>query len=366
MKVVFEKDLLVQGCMKIGKAITGKANKDILKGIKIIAQGNMVILTGTDMDITITTRLKAEVLEKGNILVDYKLLNEIIRKMSGNEISFETTETELIIRCNKSQISLLLINDDAYPDIVNVNKNLAFTIDNYLLKELVQGVAFATAEDNSKAILQGIYFAVTKSVLNIVALDGYRLAYKKQNIDLEEDFEVVVDKKHFLEVVKLLDNEGETNVIISNNHILFSTGSTIIICRLLEGKYVNYKSLISSTEDCPISIEVSKNALLSSIERATIFNEEKSFIVLSISNDKMKVNARSSKGSLNEEVNIEPILMNQEGLEIAFNSRYLIDVLKNSNSENIRMFFKGSVSPCIVKEEDNEDAYYLILPVRMR
>lgn len=179
MKVVFEKDLLVQGCMKIGKAITGKANKDILKGIKIIAQGNMVILTGTDMDITITTRLKAEVLEEGNILVDYKLLNEIIRKMSGNEISFETTETELIIRCNKSQISLLLINDDAYPDIVNVNKNLAFTIDNYLLKELVQGVAFATAEDNSKAILQGIYFAVTKSVLNIVALDGYRLAYKK-------------------------------------------------------------------------------------------------------------------------------------------------------------------------------------------
>ncbi len=215
-------------------------------------------------------------------------------------------------------------------------------------------------QDETRPILQGILFEVKEKKLNLVALDGYRMAIKTEYLDNDFDIEVVIPGKTLNEVSKILEDvESIVNITFTNNHILFNLGETKIISRLLEGKYVNYLSLLP--QEHKLLINVNRQELQNGIERASLMAKEgnSNLVKLEMNEESIIITSNSQLGKVREEVTAN---MQGEQIQIAFNSRYIIDVLKNMEDDNVQIEMTSSVSPCVIKGKEAESYKYLVLP----
>lgn len=346
------------------KAITGKSTMPILDGLYIEAKDNTLILIGSDKDVSIETRLDAKIIESGNAVVDAKIFGEIIRKLPNDEVKISTLENQTLqIICQKSIFDLVHMNADDFPNLAKINENMIFTIPQGLLKNMIKGTSFAIAQDETRPILQGILFEIKDSNLNLVALDGYRLALRSEFINSENTINAVIPGKTLNEVAKILeDSNNLVNITFTPNHILFNMGNTKVISRLLEGEFIKYDTLLP--KDHKVLVTVNKQDFQSCIERASLVAKEgnSNLVKFDIKDDSIVITSNSQLGKVREEVSID---LQGEDLQIAFNSKYLIDVLKNMEGDKIELKFTSSVSPCIIKNKNNNSCEYLVLPVRV-
>lgn len=363
MKFICEKNILQEAIITAQKAVTGKSTMPVLQGIYMNAEDNKLTLIGSDIDLSIETKINVEVLEKGKVVLDARLFSEIIRKLPNFKVEITTTENNCVeITCNKSKFTLIYLNPDDFPSLPEINENSIFTINQKTLKNMIRGTSFAIAQDETRPILTGVLFQVKDGKLNLVAIDGYRLALRSEYIDSETSINAVIPGKTLNEVIKILEDEGDVNITFTSNHILFNLGDTKIISRLLEGEFIKYSSIIP--EEYNLNIVAKKDDLLDCIERASLMAKDgnNNLIKLDIEDDLMVITSNSQLGNVREEVNI---ILQGQPLKIAFNSKYLIDVLKIMNEDEIVMNFSSSISPCIIKNKENDDCTYLILPVRL-
>jgi DNA polymerase-3 subunit beta len=346
------------------KAITGKSTMPILEGLYIEASKNTLTLIGSDKDISIETKIEADVLESGKIVVDAKIFGEIIRKLPNNEIKIETLEGNNIqITCEKSVFNLVHMLPDEFPSLPQINENMIFNIPQNILKNMIKGTAFAVAQDETRPILQGILFEVDNSRLNLVALDGYRLALRSEIIDTNNTINAVIPGKTLNEVAKILEESDEVvNITFTTNHILFNLGDTKIISRLLEGEFIKYNALLP--QEHKLIVTVNKQDLQNGIERASLMAKEgnSNLIKLDIQEDNIVLTSNSQLGKVREEVSIN---LQGQGIQIAFNSKYLLDVLKNMEDSEIVIELTSSISPCVIRNKNIDNSKYLVLPVRL-
>lgn len=346
------------------KAITGKSTMPILEGLYIEASKNTLTLIGSDKDISIETKIEADVLESGKIVVDAKIFGEIIRKLPNNEIKIETLEGNNIqITCEKSVFNLVHMLPDEFPSLPQINENMIFNIPQNILKNMIKGTAFAVAQDETRPILQGILFEVDNSRLNLVALDGYRLALRSEIIDTNNTINAVIPGKTLNEVAKILEESDEVvNITFTTNHILFNLGDTKIISRLLEGEFIKYNALLP--QEHKLLVTVNKQDLQNGIERASLMAKEgnSNLIKLDIQEDNIVLTSNSQLGKVREEVSIN---LQGQGIQIAFNSKYLLDVLKNMEDSEIVIELTSSISPCVIRNKNIDNSKYLVLPVRL-
>lgn len=346
------------------KAITGKTTMPILEGIYIEATSNTLTLIGSDKDVSIETKMRADVLEAGKIVVDAKIFGEIIRKLPNSEVKIETLENNVIqITCEKSVFNLIYMNADEFPSLPNINENMILTVPQSLLKNMIKGTSFAIAQDETRPILQGILFEVKDNYLNLVALDGYRLALRSELVETTNSISAVIPGKTLNEVAKILDDsENKVNITFTSNHILFNLGETKIISRLLEGEFIKYNSLLP--QEYKLLITVNKQGLQNGIERASLMAKEgnSNLIKLDIEEDNMIITSNSQLGKVREEVSIN---LQGENVQIAFNSKYLLDVLKNMDQDEVVMELTSSISPCVIRNKESTNCKYLVLPVRL-
>lgn len=359
-----EKQEILEGISIVQKAITGKSTIPILEGIYINAYDNGLTLIGSDMDVSIETKVKAEVLEKGSIVIDAKIFGEIIRKLPNSTIKIETTENQVIkLTCEKSVFDVVYMNTDEFPALPDINEDLKVSVNQNILKNMIKGTSFAIAQDETRPILQGILFEVKNKILNLVALDGYRLAIKSEFLDTDIDIEVVIPGKTLNEVSKILEDIDEiVDITFTNNHILFNLENTKIISRLLEGKFINYNSLLP--QEHKLLVDVNRQKLQNAIERASLMAKDgnTNLIKLDIQQENLIITSNSQLGKVREEISIK---LQGEQIQIAFNSKYLLDVLKNMEEDEVIMKMTSGVSPCVIEENNNENAKYLVLPVRL-
>ncbi|OOM11059.1 DNA polymerase III subunit beta [Clostridium saccharobutylicum] len=359
-----EKQKILEGISIVQKAITGKSTMPILEGIYINTNQSSLTLIGSDMDVSIQTCVDATIIEKGSIVIDAKIFGEIIRKLPNSTIKIETMENQVIkITCEKSMFDVVYMNTNEFPELPEINENLKISVNQNILKNMIKGTSFAIAQDETRPILQGILFEVKNKNLNLVALDGYRLAVKSEFLDSDMDVEVVIPGKTLNEVSKILEDVDDiVDITFTNNHILFNLEKTKIISRLLEGKFINYNSLLP--QEHKLLVNVNRQQLQNAIERASLMAKDgnTNLIKLEMQQDNLIITSNSQLGKVREE-----ILMKLQGdeIQIAFNSRYLLDVLKNMESDEVIMKMTSSISPCVIEEKDNENAKYLVLPVRL-
>jgi len=246
------------------------------------------------------------------------------------------------------------------PEIENAEK---ITIKENVLKNLIKGTAFAVAQDETRPILMGVLFELKNKVLNMVALDGFRLALRSEYIESNEDVSVVIPGKTLNEILKIL-GDGDRDIYISynDNHIMFEIDKTKIVSRLLSGNFIKYESIIPT--DHKLQFKVKRNSFAQSIERASLMAKDGSsrLIKLNIENDEVVITSNSQFGKVREEI---PIEMEGDSLEIAFNSNYLMDILKVMTEEEIIVEMTSGVSPTIIRNSMTDNCKYMVLPVRL-
>ncbi len=361
-----EKQKFLEGITIVQKAITGKSTNPILEGIFISANDSELTLIGSDTDVSIQTKVEANVIENGEIVIDAKIFAEIIRKLPNAIIKIETMENKILhITCEQSMFDLVYMNTDEFPQLPKINEDLKISVNQSILKNMIKGTSFAIAQDETRPILQGILFEVKNKTLNLVALDGYRLAIRSEFLDTDLDIEVVIPGKTLNEVSKILEDTDEiVYVTFTNNHILFNLEKTKIISRLLEGKFINYTSLLP--QEHKLLVKVDRSKLQNSIERASLMGKDENgntnLVKLNFTQDNLIISSNSQLGKVREEIAIK---LQGEEIKIAFNSRYLIDVLKNIESEEVIMKMTSGITPCVIEEDNNDNAKYLVLPVRL-
>ena len=364
MNIICSKQKLQEGISIVTKAITGKTTMPVLEGIYIEANKEGLTLIGSDMDVSIETKVEADVIKEGSIVIDSKIFSEIIRKLPNSDVKIEISENDLIqITCEKSVFNLVFMNPSDYPSLPSINEDLSVEVPQNLLKNMIKGTSFAIAQDEARPILQGILFEVKNRELNLVALDGYRLAVRSELLDVDDNIEVVIPGKTLNEVSKILeDNDDIVKITFTNNHILFNVNNTNIISRLLDGKFVNYVSLLP--QEYKLLVNVKKQDLQQGIERASLMAKDgnSNLIRLDVQEDTLVITSNSQLGKVREEVSIN--LQGNE-VQIAFNSRYLLDVLKNMEEEDVVVEMTSSVSPCVIRGKNSNNAKYLVLPVRL-
>lgn len=364
MKFICPKDDLLEGISIVQKAVTGKTTLPILEGILVSCKDGKLILTATDLDFGIDTEVHCDVISNGSVVLNARLFGEIIRRLPDMDIEIEVDNSfNTTINCGTSKFNIIGQNPVEYPELPVINENIMYKIPQDLLKNMIRQTIFAAAQDETRPILTGVLFEVRNGVLTMVALDAYRLALRRANIGSSNDINAVIPSKTLNEVSKiLLTSDEEVSITFTPNHILFSLESTRVISRLLDGEFINYRQIIP--EEYKMRIKVNTRTLLDSIERASLLAKEgkTNLIKMDIHGESITITSNSQYGNVYEEV---PITLEGDGLKIAFNSKYFIDVLKIIDVEEVFMELSSSVSPCLVKTMDGSNYTYLILPVRL-
>lgn len=380
MKINISKDILLEGLSKVGKAISGKSLIQSLSGVYLESKGDKVIFRGSDTDISIETVVGAEVLMEGSLLLDYKLFSEIIRRLPNDSITIDSEEgAEVSINCKKSHFKLLTMDHTEYPKFPELDdeKTVSIKVPQSDFKETINKVYYAASLDDTRPILKGTLIEIKDRKLTLVALDGYRVSYSSFNahdgIDLNLDISVVPDTKHLVEISKLLGQVGILEIGFTDNNILFKMDNTTIICRLLEGKFINYVSVIGPfMDEYKYKFDINRNEIINALDRATLLSKGKdgrNLVKIKINKDSDTLNivSRSTLGNSTEEV----VITNSEGFteefEIAFNSTYLNDIFKHIDNEDITFYLTSDVNPCIIRDKSvsKELETFLVLPVRL-
>lgn len=364
MKFKCNRKDLVDAINIVQKAVAAKSPIPILEGILLEAKGQVLILKGTDIEVSIETVFITEILEEGKIVVDSKMFGDIVRKLPNNVINIETQDNNIVnISAERSEFNLLYINPEEFPEFPVLENTGSVTISQSKLKNMIKKVIFSIATEDTRPILMGVFFEVKNGILNLVALDGYRMALASEEIESENDFSIVISGKTLRDISSLLDDSDiEIKLSYTSNHVLFEVNNTKIISRLLQGEYINYRNMIPDISK--LNVNINREDFYEATERASVMANEGSsnLIKLNFEDETVTVTSNSKLGKVKEEVNIE---MNGDPLEIAFNAKYITDILKVIEDKEIELEFTSNIRPCIIKPRDKDNSLYLVLPVRI-
>ncbi|MBN1891393.1 MAG: DNA polymerase III subunit beta [Clostridiales bacterium] len=367
MKFMCSRDRLNEAISIVQKAVSTRSTLPILDGILIEASvDDSVKLTGYDLETGIEAKLESDIKEDGSIVINSKLFGEIVRKLPEENVMIETDERLTItIECGSSVFSIKGLSSEGYPKIPEVTDAQKVILMQGILKDMIRQTIFAVSTDESRPTLNGCYFVCDGTSVEMVAIDGFRLALRKQIVGSDLPImKFIVPGKALHEAGRILGGK-DTELIIysSQNHILFDTGMVRIVSRLIQGEYMNYKAILPNTGDTTMLI--STEAMLSAVERASLIilsEDRRSPVQLSMPNDEVLVISASTElGTLREEI---PVSIQGDRVDIDFNPRYFIDALRAIEEDEISIQFSGSNGPCVLKPTEGEEFAYLVLPLR--
>lgn len=365
MKIICNQKLLANKIGIAQKAINGKTTLELLKGLLLSAKDEQLKLTGYDLEIGIETYTQAEVIEEGEIVVNARLFGDIIRKLPDSFVEIETDdENNVYINCVNSRFKIKGDSAKEYPKLPEVNDEDLYNIPQDILKNMIKQTVFAISQDQTKPILMGELLEISNGNVSLVAIDGYRLAVRSCKVnDIINNAKVIIPGKALIDVNSLLSSEDEDIKLgFDDKNAIFMINDTKIITRLLEGDFIDYKKLLPREHNSKIKLNTKD--LLNSIERASLLSqsEKNNLIKLSIRDSVMVITSNTDKGNVYEEVSLE---LEGDYLDIAFNSRYFLEGLKNIDSEEIFIEFTTNINPCIIRPVDEVEYIYLLLPVRI-
>ena len=355
---------LSEAVNKVLKAVSTKTISPILEGIKISAYGDSVVLSGTDLELSITKTIKAEVIDEGQTVVPGKLFGEYLRKLTMEQISLELNErNQLRISYSDSEGFIQCMDVLEFPELKNVDKVDYFEINRTDLKSLINNVIFAVAVDDSRPILKGVLFEISDNTVRAVALDGFRMAMaNKKVISTTSNFSFIVPARSLSEISRMLDSDETVKIYVHSNNLMVDMNDTIITTRLLEGQFINYRQILNSNFNTTVSIK--KSQLEDAIDRASLLSkgDKNSRVKFDITENSLVLTSDSEIGNVKENITVS---MKGADITIAFNSKYFTDCLRATEDEYIKINFSNAISHCIVTPSENEDYLFLILPVRM-
>ena len=363
MKFKVEQKNLTKHINLAQRGISTRSTLQILDGILLEAKKDKIKLTATDLEISIETFVDADVEEAGKIVLNSRVFGDIVKKLPNDIIEFTVKGNEVNIKCQNVEYNIIGNPGEDYPNLPITIEENSFKIGKDLLKSAIRQTVFATTQDETRPSLTGVLVEMEDGFITFVSLDGYRLALKKTKIDCSLDNKIIIPGRTLNELNKILDDSEEDLVIlISQGQVIFNIGDTLMYSKLLGGQFFNYRDIMRNTHNT--SIRVNRNGFQNALERASLLAKEEkaNLIKLSIKDGQVVIKSNSEMGDVYEEV---PAKSKGEDLNIAFNSRYILEGIKIINSDEIVLNFVGSLNPCIINGADDDNYTYLVLPVRL-
>ena len=366
MKFSCEKALLLGAVSTASRAVAVKSSIPALEGI-LIEAGEQLRLTGYNLETGIRAAVPAEIREKGSLVLSARLFGEIIRKMSDDVVVFTSENYMVNIKCGLSEFNILGTDPEEFPELPSVEEQNGLTIGQPVLRSMIAQTLFAVSDNESRPIHTGALFEITDQGLTMVAVDGFRLAIRREPLEKIDGgaFSFVAPGSALGEVKNICsDVEDLAAVTLGKSHILFEVGDTELICRRLEGEFLDYKNAIPRKN--PISVIADTKALIESIDRVSVVisEKQKSPVRCLFDHDKVLLSAKTGNG---EAKDICRLSGDGGGLEIGFNNRYLMEALRYAPADTVKIELNTGVSPAIIVPTEGEENFlYMVLPVRLK
>jgi len=362
MKFKVEKEDLLNGIQTVQNIITPKAALPILSNLLIETYNSNIRLSATDLDIGISCVIPVQIQEPGAITIPAKRFGDIIRELSSNTVSISTKKNNsIVVETESCQFKIMGLPREEFPKLPEFQNKEAIKLEQGVLKQMLNLTSFAVSFDETRYILNGILFKINKNNLSLVATDGKRLAIieRKLKQDIDKDLHIIVPIKTIHELNRNLKDETEVSLILGNNQVLFDLGGVVVISRLIEGEFPDYRQVIPPASENKMKTD--REQFLLAVKRAALLSTpDYQAVKLELFRDKLVVSKSTPDvGESREELSVE---YKGKEMAIGFNPNYLVDVLKNLQEEKIELELNDTEKPGVIRT----DGYiYIVLPMRL-
>ena len=367
MRFTCEKSMLLTGLNITGRTVAQKSTISVIEGILCKASDSLS-LTGYNMETAITYRIDAEITDPGQCILPARLFGDIIRRLPEGPVTVVVDDNyKVSIRSGYASFTISAESADDYPELPDVGTGRNVSIPQTALKELISGTIFAVSENQGRPIHTGVKFEVEENAVSAIAVDGFRLARRTYHTEdsTGRSTSFVVPAQGLKEVEKILSDNGEdVAFVLGQKHILYQIGTATVICRLLEGDFLDWRRVVPS--NCPIQLTAHVGDLTSSIERVGLIVSEKykSPVRCLFGNQVVQLRTSTTIGAAEDQCSLAG---DGKELEIGFNVRYLAEALRAIPSEEVMLELTNGLSPIVLTPADNKYDYaYMVLPVRIK
>ena len=369
MKLTITREQLQEGLVAVAASVPAKTTLPILSNILLEANKEGIRLSGTDLDISVSTTVSASVDQEGAITLPARKLVEIVRELPSAAIRVTASgEQRVSIECGRSRFRLLGLPREEFPAFPNVKFEGGWRTSSRELQKLIGHVAFAASTEESRPILNGVLWELRPERMRMVATNGHRLA--RMDVPTSEtqgasQADLIVPPKALEQIRRLFDTEETVEIARSENHLGFRTSATQIFTRLIEGPYPNYEQVIPRENDKVATAD--RSALTAALRRMSIVASDQTHrIRMAFANGSCKLSVQTPDlGEAQEELNVS---YEGDPLEIGFNAAYLLEILKYIPTDEVRMTFKAPerAATCEPVGWDDPASYLaLVMPLRL-
>lgn len=367
MKFTCDKALLSAAINIVSRACAAKSPIPSLEGILIEAGTANIRLTGYDLKRGVYTTIDAEVSEPGAVVLGAKIFGDIIRSLPSGEVTVKTGDgINVSISCENSDFSIVGTDYNDYPELPGIDSQDCVMIPQDILGKMIRETIFAVSDNEARPIYTGELFEITDGVLTMVAVDGYRLALRRETINHEGgDKRFIVPGKSLSDLEKLCgDTDEPVKICLGEKHISFSIEKTVLISRRLDGDFMNHNKAVPSVFS--IELGAQRGAVTHTLERVSLIIDDKvkNPVRCTFFDGFVKMSCSTSLGKAEDICNISG---DGKSLEIGFNNKYLLDALKAAPADDIIICLNSGSSPCVIKPDGEDDSFlYMVLPVRLK
>ncbi|MBQ3276453.1 MAG: DNA polymerase III subunit beta [Oscillospiraceae bacterium] len=367
MKFTCEKYLLSMAVATAGRAAAAKSPIPALEGLLVEAGAN-VRITGYDLKKGIYTNFDADVSVPGSVVLSAKLFGDIVRKLPDGIVTVSSDEYNAVnIKCGNADYNISGNPADDYPELPSMDYASAIVLPQDAFSRMIAQTGFAISTNESRPVYTGALLEVENNTLTMVAVDGYRLALRRESVEKcdVDAIRFIVPGAALSDMEKICTSTEEpVTITVGSKHISFSVGDTVLISRRLEGEFLNYKKTVPY--DFPIRVKAARADMIRCADRVSLIIDDRSKNPLRccFGDGQLSITCATPLGRAED---VCPIDGNGDNLIIGFNNSYLLDALKAAPAEVLQVNLGNGSSPCVLTPEDGSDKFlYMILPVRLR
>ena len=368
MKVEVEKNAMVAAVRTVIRSVASNSPIPAMTGILLQVNGQKMKLTGYNGSMAMQSTVEVIGDEDGDIVLDARLLMNIVSSLDGNSICIKTKDATALISCGDAHFSVSYIAGSDFPELPEITEANTVSVPQKALKAMTEETLFATTENEAKPMCMGPQVEIRDSMMSFVTTDGYRVAIRKESIEstgVELKFNIPSDA--IAEVAKLCGTGDTVDIAVNSTHVMFSVGDFVVITRQLSGEFLNYNAALPRVADAVHTYSGNAKALLDAIARVSIVTTPtiKRPMMCDFGDNVLKISCESSLGASKDSVKLEGSC-GGDAFKIAFNPRFLADAIKFEPDDEVKILMYDPAKPVLIVPTDGSDRFkYAVLPVRI-
>ncbi len=363
MKLKVNKDAIIEALQQVQSVVSTRTTLPVLSNVLVKAEGDQIWLTTTDLEVSVRTSTEAKIEKEGSTTLPVRRIFSIFKELSGNEIEIITDEKDISeIRCGSSFFKIIGISPEEFPPLPEFSGSRSCTLDQGVFKEMLRNTKYAASTDETRYILNGVLMSFKGEKLTVVATDGRRLALIEQEVEFPKSAEVdqVIPSKTVDELIKNLGDEGEIRINSSDTQVSFEFEHLLIVSKLIEGTYPNFKQVIPA--QCEERVAIEREGFFTAVRRVSLLANDKSNSVrMSFNKNRLEITAVTPE--VGEALETVPIKYEGKQVSIAFNPDFILDPLRNITSDEVYFEMSDDLSPGVLKCDI--PFLYVLMPMRI-